>query len=292
MSNKANVGFLGLGAMGTGMARNLHKAGLLAAVWNRTTETATALANETGCIAAASVAELALHCDVIIVCVSTDTDVLQMIDEMTTHLKAGTVVVDCSTVAVATAQTAATQLAEHGAGFLDAPVSGGTEGAKNGALVVMAGGEAKHLELAQPALEAMSARVVHIGDVGSGQATKAVNQIMAAGIAQGVTEGMAFAEAMGLPLDKVVDVVGSGAAGSWFVQNRGKTMVRGEYPPGFKVALHHKDLKICQRMAAHAGSKLLSVEQTLVDYEQLMDQGFGDEDISAMYRLKHPKFSA
>lgn len=288
--NTLTVGFVGLGSMGLGMSRNLHKAGLLTAVWNRTSAKASALAKETGCVNADTPAALAALCEVIIVCVSEDDDVLQMIRELSPGLKAGAVVVDCSTVGIATAQTAATELAKLGVGFVDAPVSGGSQGADNGNLAVMAGGDAEHLKQALPALEAMSARVVHIGEVGNGQATKAVNQIIGAGVAQAVTDGLAFAEAMNLPMDKVIDVVGSGASASWFLSYRGPSMVRGEFPVGFKVALHHKDLKICQRMAAQLGTSLLSIEETLTDYEALMAEGFSDEDYSAMYRLKKQKF--
>ncbi len=133
--------------------------------------------------------------------------------------------------------------------------------------------------------------VVHMGPTGSGQATKAVNQIMAAGINQAVTEALAFGEAMGLDMNKVIDVVGSGAAGNWFLSHRGKTMVAGSYAPGFKVALHHKDLEIIQRMARDRSRWPLSVvANTLADYEQLMHEGHGDEDISALYRLKKENF--
>ena len=290
-TNTPQVGFVGLGSMGLGMSRNLHKAGLLTAVWNRTAAKATALAEETGCVSANTPSELAALCNVIIICVSEDDDVLEMIEQLLPGLKPGTVVVDCSTVGVATAQTAATKLAEHNIGFIDAPVSGGSQGADNGNLAVMAGGDAEHLQKAMPALEAMSARVVHIGEVGHGQATKAVNQIVGAGMAQAVTDGLAFAEAMNLPMDKVIDVVGNGASANWFLSYRGPGMVRGEFPLGFKVALHHKDLKICQRMAAQLGTSLVSIEETLTDYEALMSEGFGDEDYSAMYRLKKRKFN-
>jgi 3-hydroxyisobutyrate dehydrogenase len=127
---------------------------------------------------------------------------------------------------------------------------------------------------------------VHIGPTGSGQATKAVNQIMAAGINQAVTEALAFGEAMGLNMDKVIEVVGSGAAANWFLSHRGRTMLAGSFAPGFKVALHHKDLLICRAMAATRGMSLPIVEMTLDNYQRLMEAGHGEEDISALYRLK------
>jgi len=195
-----------------------------------------------------------------------------------------------STVSSATAQQAAAILYAKQASFLDAPVSGGVEGAKNGTLAMMVGGEATVLARVRPILQAMTARIEHLGDTGAGQACKAVNQIMCAGINQAVTEALAFAEAQGLDLDKVIDVVSGGAAGNWFLAHRGKTMTQGVFQPGFKLALHHKDLLICQQMAQQVAVASPLVEATLNDYAQLMQQGFGDEDISALYRLKQ-KFS-
>jgi 3-hydroxyisobutyrate dehydrogenase len=201
-------------------------------------------------------------------------------------IKPGSVVVDMSTVSSATAITAASMLAEKQAAFLDAPVSGGVEGAKKGTLAMMAGGDAAVLEKIRPVLAAMTGRILHMGKTGAGQATKAANQIMAAGINQAVTEALAFAEIQGLPMDKVIDVISGGAAGNWFLQHRGLTMTNGIFAPGFKLALHHKDLKICQAMAAAAGFPAPLTDMTAADYQQLMAQGYGEEDISALYRLK------
>ena len=170
--------------------------------------------------------------------------------------------------------------------FLDAPVSGGVEGAKNGTLAMMVGGDKNSLEKARPVLDTMCARIIYMGKTGAGQGTKAVNQIMAAGINQAVTEALAFADAEGLPLEKVIDVVSGGAAGNWFLNHRGLTMTQHHYQPGFKLALHHKDLKICQSMAEKNSADLPLVRQTIDDYQQLMNDGFGDEDISALFRLK------
>ncbi|HET7651232.1 MAG TPA: NAD(P)-dependent oxidoreductase, partial [Gammaproteobacteria bacterium] len=229
------TGFIGLGAMGYPMALNLHKAGLLTAVFNRTHAKAEQLAKEAGCVAAATIAELAAHCEAVVLCVSADQDVLGVVTGLTTCLKPGALVIDCSTVSADTARKAAAQLAQHGIDFLDCPVSGGTEGARNATLAMMCGGEAGAFDRAQPVLRALGKRIVRLGPAGAGQATKAVNQIAVAGIAQAVTEALAFAEAQGLPLDQVIEVVGSGAAGAWFLTHRGPTMVRGQYPLGFKV---------------------------------------------------------
>jgi 3-hydroxyisobutyrate dehydrogenase len=283
------VGFAGLGAMGLPMARNLHHAGLLAAAWNRTAAKAAALAAETGVPAAATAAQLAAQCDVVVTCVSADQDLLEVIAAMAPALRAGAVVVDCSTVAAETARTAAARLAEVGAGFLDCPVSGGTEGAAAGTLSIMVGGDAAHLQQARPALEAMGGTIVHMGPVGAGQAAKATNQIMVAGINQAVTEALAFGRAQGLPMEQLIAALEKGAAGNWFLSKRGPTMIRGEFPLGFKVGLHAKDLEICRRMAADLGVKLPVVEMTLLHYDRLPEHS-AEEDISALFRLKSDMF--
>src|SRR5690625_671646 len=238
------VGVIGLGAMGSGMAANLHRAGLLAAVWNRSAEKAEAFARDHGVVAASDPTALAKLCDIVITCVSRDEDVLEVIDALVPGVDDQTIVIDTSTIAVSTVNTAAQRLSARGAAFLDAPVSGGAEGARDGQLVVMVGGDAAVLDRARPALDAIAKSVTHMGALGSGQATKAVNQIMAAGVIQAVTEALAFGEAAGLDMDKVIDVVGGGAAGNWLLTHRGPTMVRGRFEPGFKLSLHHKDLNI------------------------------------------------
>ncbi|MGH8658404.1 MAG: NAD(P)-dependent oxidoreductase, partial [Gammaproteobacteria bacterium] len=248
------TGVLGLGAMGAGMAWNLHRQGFLAAVWNRTPSRAEPFAAQEGIRVAATPEELARCCALIIICVSRDADVKQAISAMRPGLAAGTVVVDTSTVSAVTACELATQLGARGVEFLDCPVSGGVEGARQGTLAMMVGGNAEALERVRPALAAIARRIVHMGPSGSGQATKAVNQIMAAGINQAVTEALAFGQAMGLAMDKVLDVVGSGAAANWFLEHRGKSMLQGRFSPGFKVSLHHKDLSICREMARNAAS--------------------------------------
>jgi 3-hydroxyisobutyrate dehydrogenase len=178
--------FIGLGAMGAPMARHLKAKGLLHAVANRTQTKALQLAQELDVTAPATLAELAAQCDVIALCVTADADVLNTVEALAPHLQPGAIVIDHSTDAPATAKRAAAMLAAVGAHFLDAPVSGGVEGAKNGKLSVMVGGDAAVLERARPVLEAYALRVTHLGDVGAGQATKAINQILVAGIAQAV----------------------------------------------------------------------------------------------------------
>lgn len=278
------TGFIGLGAMGFAMARNLHTAGLLEGVWNRNPVKGATFCQQVGAPAYTALSGLVPKCQVLVTCVSADQDLLDVIDQVVPHLPTGSLVIDCSTVSRETALEAAARLETKAADFIDAPVSGGTEGARHGTLTIMVGGTEAAFTRAQPVLTAMGQRIEHMGPVGSGQATKAVNQIMAAGINQAVGEALAFAEGQGLPLEKVIEVVGSGAAGNWFVNHRGPTMVKGEFPPGFKMALHLKDLLICQHMAEDAGGKLPLVSKTIEDYRALIDAGHGDEDISALYR--------
>jgi 3-hydroxyisobutyrate dehydrogenase len=156
----------------------------------------------------------------------------------------------------------------------------------------MVGGPDETLEKARPVLETMCSRIAHMGATGAGQATKAVNQIMCAGINEAVTEALAFAEAQGLPMEKVIEVISGGAAGNWFLNRRGPTMTRGVFAPGFKLALHYKDLKICQEMARLSGVSIPLTDTAVSDYRRLMEQGYGDEDISALYRLKKPGMQA
>jgi 3-hydroxyisobutyrate dehydrogenase len=291
MEPAMKAGFIGLGAMGLPMARNLHGAGLLAGVWNRTASKATALASETTCRAFATPAELAAACDVVVTCVSADADLLAVVDTIRPTLKAGAIVIDCSTVAADTAREAATRLAAIGAGFLDCPVSGGVEGAKNATLAIMCGGDAATFERAKPVLEALGKTIVLMGPSGAGQATKATNQILCAGAIQVAAEAMAFAQAEGLPLERVIEILGKGAGASWYFVHRAPFMARGEYPAGFRVRLHDKDLRICREMAARHGAALPVIEATLEDYAKLLAAGHGDEDISSIFRLKAVMFS-
>lgn len=285
------TGVIGLGAMGAGIAKNLAKANNLETVFNRTRSKAESVAKECDCKISMTPADVAEQCELIIICVSRDTDVLEMVDAIKDSVKPDTIVIDTSTVSSETAKQAAKTLNEVAAHFLDCPVSGGTEGAKNGTLAIMAGGDEAQLEKARSTLDAIGSNIVYIGPTGSGQATKAVNQIMCAGINQAVTEALAFGKAMGLPMDKVVDIVSTGAAGNWFLDHRGKTMLAGSYEPGFKLALHHKDLSICQSMTKSISENALpTIEMTLIHYQRLMNEGYGDEDISALYRLKEKAF--
>ena len=285
------TGFIGLGAMGMHMARNLHRAGLLRACWNRSDAKAVALAAETGCDVARDPAALARACELIVICVSADADVLSVVDALLPGAHSGLIVIDCSTVSAATARTAAARLEKAGAEFLDCPVSGGVEGARDATLAIMCGGQESTFVRAQPVLAKMGRTVTLIGPTGFGQSTKATNQIMCAGVIQAVSEAMAFAKAEGLPLEKVIETLGKGAGSSWYFVNRAPFMARGSFPAGFRVRLHDKDLRICRDMAAERGVHLPVIEMTLVHYARLIESGHGDEDISTIFRLKDALFT-
>ena len=285
-----NTGFVGLGAMGAHMARNLHRAGLLKGVWNRSPEKATALAAELPTRAYTDLAVLAADCDVIILCVSADADVRSVVAALKPGLKSAAIVIDCSTVSAATAREMHALLAKQGVGFLDCPVSGGVEGARLGTLAMMAGGEQSVFDRARPVLEKLGKTAAYLGPSGSGQAAKATNQIMCAGIIQAVAEAMAFAKAEGLPLEKVIETLGQGAGSSWYFVNRAPFMAKGSFPAGFRVRLHDKDLRICRDMAAAHGATLPVVESTLAEYARLIESGHADEDISSIYLLKSKLF--
>jgi 3-hydroxyisobutyrate dehydrogenase len=286
------TGFVGLGAMGTHMARNLFRAGLLRGVWNRSPPKAQELAAELPTTAFDALADLAAHCDVVVVCVSADDDVRHVVAGLEPGLRAGSIVIDCSTIGAATARELHARLAAAGIGFLDCPVSGGVEGARLATLAMMAGGEEAVFDRAQPVLAALGRTISYLGASGAGQAAKATNQIMCAGIIQAVAEAMAFAKAEGLPLTRLIDTLGKGAGSSWYFVNRAPFMANESYPAGFRVRLHAKDLRICRDMAAAHGASLPVVESTLEEYARLIEQGHGDEDISAVYRLKSRLFDA
>ena len=276
--------------MGMHMARNLHRAGMLAAVWNRSAAKARTLASELNVAAPATLEQLAAGTDAVVSCVSADADVLEVARGLAPGVKSGALMLDCSTIGAESARQAAALLAPRGVEFLDCPVSGGVEGARDARLAIMAGGTPAGFERALPILSVLGRTITHFGPTGSGQAAKATNQIMCAGIIEAVAEAMAFARAQGLPLEKLIDTLGQGAGSSWYFVHRAPNMVRGSYPPGFRVRLHEKDLGICRDMAARFGVALPLVERMLAEYAELVARGYGDEDISATYRLKAELF--
>jgi 3-hydroxyisobutyrate dehydrogenase len=275
--------------MGQAMARHLKRVGLLVAVANRSANKAQALAKEFDVAAPASYAEFAPMCNVIALCVTADADVLAVTKEIAAHCASGTIVIDHSTVSSQTAKQAAALMQKARGEFLDAPVSGGVEGAKNGKLSIMVGGPADVLARANPVLEAYAGRIGHMGPIGAGQNTKAVNQVLVAGIAQAVCEGLALGQALGLDPATLLPTLTAGAANSWFLEKRGATMLRNEFSVGFKLALLLKDMKIVRELAVAAGTDRSVIEKSLADFSLLVQQGHADEDISALIRLKRPR---
>jgi 3-hydroxyisobutyrate dehydrogenase len=286
VDEQIKAGVIGLGAMGAPMARHLKTAGMLKVVWNRTASKADALAKEIGTVAADDPARLAAACNIILTCVSADQDLLDVVELLLPGIQPGSVVIDTSTVSPATARQIASRLKEVGCGFVDAPVSGGVEGAQKGTLSVMAGGSDADVARAMPVLEAISATVTRMGPVGFGQATKAVNQVIVAGIAEAVCEALALSEKLELPSERLLPVLGAGAAGSWFLAHRGQTMLDNEFNVGFKLSLLLKDLLICQTLAGDLDISLPTVEAAIRDYRDLVSLGDGDHDISGLIRLK------
>jgi len=274
------------------MARSLHRAGLLTGVWNRTASKAAALAEELHCHAFTSLEQLAGNCEAVVICVSADEDLRAIISGLTPGLNPNMIVMDCSTVSAATVREVHSELDRLGVSFLDCPVSGGVEGARNASLAIMVGGDEPAYARALPMLQAMGKNVAYLGSSGAGQAAKATNQIMCAGIIQAVGEAMAFAHAEGLPLDRLIELLGKGAGSSWYFVNRAPFMAHDSYPAGFRVRLHAKDLRICREMAEKHGARLPVVESTLEQYAELIAKGYGDEDISSIYRLKSLLFPA
>ena len=203
---------------------------------------------------------------------------------MASTLAAGAVLVDCSTASPSLARRLAETLAERGGLFVDAPVSGGSEGAERGTLTVFVGGSDEAVAVAMPVLQAFGSRITHLGPAGSGQAAKAVNQVVLAGAYAGMAEGVVLAERFGLPADALLEALGAGAADSWVLRNRAGNMVKGSYPLGFRTSLHLKDVRIALREAEALGVTL-DVAQLVAGIEQrLVSSGFGDEDVSNVAR--------
>lgn len=282
------TGLIGLGAMGAPIARHLHKHGFLSGVWNRTQTKARSFCTETGAHQTSDLSELPEICDLIITCVSRDQDVKAIASQLLPTLKPGSIIVDTSTISPTSAMELAALLKQQQVRFLDAPVTGGVEGAINGQLAMMVGGDSQVLEQCRPVLNSFTRRIEHMGGHGKGQAAKTVNQLMAAGINQAVSQALALAKALALPLEQTIDIISEGAAGNWFLAHRGITMVKGEYQPGFRIALHHKDLLICQQIAKELNVALPIADTTIKDYQRLITQGYENEDISALFRLKDP----
>jgi 3-hydroxyisobutyrate dehydrogenase len=292
MTNPRRIAFLGLGVMGAPMAGHLARAGHQVTVYNRTASRAGAWFEkhrdeglDVG--AAATPAEAAAEQDVVITCVGNDDDLAQVALGETGALaamKEGALFIDHTTVSPAIARRIAEEAAVREVDALDAPVSGGQAGAENGKLAIMCGGSARTMERARPVMQAYGARIVHVGEAGAGQATKAVNQICIAGTLAGLSEGVRFAQAAGLDMAKVLEAISGGAAQSWQMENRWKTMDAGEFDFGFAIDWMRKDLAIALGAGRTRG---LSLPITaLVDqfYAQVQAQGGARQDTSALIR--------
>ena len=286
-SSISTVAFIGLGVMGYPMAGHLARQGLTLRVYNRTAARADAWCREHGGSHHATPAEAARGADLVLVCVGNDDDVRQVtVGEQgaLAGMGAGSLLVDHTTASADLAGELDTACRERGIGFLDAPVSGGQQGAENGALTIMCGGGEGDFDRARPTLAHYGRAVTLMGPAGSGQLTKMVNQICIAGLVQGLAEGLHFAEQAGLDQQRVVDVISQGAAGSWQMANRHKTMIEDEYEHGFAVNWMRKDLGICLEQARRLQARLPVT--ALVDqfYGDLQVMGGGRWDTSSLLR--------
>jgi 3-hydroxyisobutyrate dehydrogenase-like beta-hydroxyacid dehydrogenase len=274
--------FVGLGVMGAPMAGHLQRAGHQTTVFNRTPEKSAAWRAAHGGEVAASLRDAAADADVVFLCLGDDPDVASVATEIFSAMRKGAVLIDHTTASPALARTLAEEAAARGVGFVDAPVSGGQSGAEAGTLSVMCGGEAAHVDTARTAMSAYAARIVHVGPSGHGQLCKAVNQLCIAGLLEGLAEGVHFAQRAGLDIDRVFEAISGGAARSWQMENRFKTMAKGEFNFGFAVDWMRKDLRIALAEARENGATLPVA--ALVDqfYGEVQGMGGGRWDTSSL----------
>ena len=284
------VGFIGLGIMGRGMAANLLKAGFALTVWNRTGNRMEELVAQ-GAHPGTSPADVAARSDIILVCVSDTPDVEHvLLDEngVIHGARPGTLVIDCSTISPQATQTLAARLAEVGVAMLDAPVSGGSEGAAKGTLSIMVGGAADQFERALPVFRAMGKTITHVGGSGAGQTVKLVNQVLVVGNCLAMCEALLFAQAGGVDLQKTFDAISQGAAGSWMFTNRAPQIMRRDWRPGFTVDLQNKDLRLVMEAADQFGVPLPATGLIFQLYRTLQAQGLGSEGNHALIKaLEH-----
>jgi len=289
----ARVAFLGLGIMGFPMAGHLAKAGHQITVYNRSTEKAKAWAAEFGGSSAATPAEAAAKADIVFCCVGNDDDLRSVTlgaDGAFESMAKGALFVDHTTASAEVARELNTKATERSIGFMDAPVSGGQAGAVNGQLTVMVGGAQAHVDAAKPVAMAYAKAFTRIGESGSGQLAKMVNQICVAGLLQGLAEAIAFGKRAGLDMSLVLESISKGAAQSWQMENRGPTMIEGKFDFGFAVDWMRKDLELCLSEARRNQAKLPVT--ALVDqfYSDIQSQGGRRLDISSLItRLESPQ---
>jgi 3-hydroxyisobutyrate dehydrogenase len=272
--------------MGAAMAGHLSRSGHPLTVWNRTPGRAAELVAQ-GATEVSTPAAVAAASDAIVVCVSDTPDVEAILfgpDGVSDGARAGNLVIDCSTIAPGATRDMAGRLAARGIEFADAPVSGGSEGAQKATLTIFVGAAPAVFERAKPILEVIGKTITHVGPIGSGQAVKAVNQVILAGTYLGVAEGIVLALKAGLDVEQVVSALGGGAAQSWVLANRSGRMLANDYPLGFKVELHLKDLGIALGLAAESGVELPVTELCAEIERALVETGHADDDMSAVAR--------
>ena len=289
LADMAQVAFLGLGVMGYPMAGHLAKAGHPVTVYNRTAAKALAWVSQHGHQAQPSPGEAAEGADFVMMCVGNDDDVRQVAlgpNGAIAQMKAGTTLVDHTTASADVARELAAACADRGVGFVDAPVSGGQAGAENGQLTVMCGADDQGVfDAARDVIVAYAKECRLLGGAGAGQTTKMVNQICIAGLLQGLSEGVAFAQQAGLDVDEVVETISKGAAGSWQMENRARTMAAGEFDFGFAVEWMRKDLAIALAEGERLGVRMPVT--ALVDqfYKQVVERGGTRWDTSSLVQL-------
>lgn len=280
------IGFIGLGIMGQGMAANLLKAGFALTVWNRTITRMQDLVAQ-GAHAGASPADVAARSDIIITCVSDTPDVQAVLlgEKGVIHgAHPGALVIDCSTISPQATRAMAAALGEKGIHMLDAPVSGGSEGAAKGTLSIMVGGEGEQFARALPVFQAMGKTITHIGGHGAGQTVKLVNQVLVVGNCIAMCEALMFAQAGGVDLQKTYNAISQGAAGSWMFTNRAPQIMARDWRPGFTIDLQQKDLRLVLEAADKLGVPIPVTSLVFQFYRTLQAQGAGSEGNHALVK--------
>ena len=280
------LGFIGLGIMGQGMVRNLLKAGFDVKIWNRTAKRMDPLV-EAGAKKTSNPADLASKCDIVITCVSDTPDVQEVVlgqSGVIHGIRSGALLIDMSTISPQATREMAAKLEEKGAHMLDAPISGGSEGAAKGTLSIMIGGDAKQVERAMPYFKAMGKTITHVGGHGAGQMVKLVNQILVVVNMLAVGEALLFGQAGGLDLQKTLEAVTQGAAGSWMLSNRGPQVLKRDWRPGFTIDLQQKDLRLVLEAADQMGVPLMATNMVFNLYRTLQREGLGAEGNHALVK--------
>ncbi len=282
------IAVLGLGTMGAPMAENLIKAGFEVTVQNRTRSKEEAL-EALGAARAATPAAAAANVEIILTCVSDTPDVERVLLDPETGaingLKEGGLVIDCSSIAPEATRRVAEEFRAKGIGFVDAPLSGGSEGAIRGTLTVMCGGSEEDFERARPVLRVIGSKITRIGPVGCGQIAKVANQVVIAGTYMALGEALTLAFRAGADPEKVVEAIGGGVAGSWILNNRSEKMLKDDYPLGFRLRLHRKDLGIALDTAREFKVPIAVASLVATIEDALIAQGYGDEDMSNLARF-------